>query len=300
MRGERGQVLPLMAVGLLVVLLGAAGLAIDVGSWYQAKRHAQAVADAAALAAVQELPDSAAAAADVARDYAAKNEGTLADVDVDGDSLSVVANVSGRSYFARVFGFGDVTTKATAAARAASPAEIEDALPIGVNAANPALSCGGGQPCFDEDVTLVFDNGTGGVSSAWGMIDFTNENESPGTIADWLLNGYPGTVTAGEDYKSDPGNGNFASGPTRSAMEDLAARHARVALPVWSSVSGKGGTATYHIVGFAGFRIDDFDRSGRSSTINGSFVPLVQKGSGKTERYFGVKSVKLVSTDDGD
>jgi hypothetical protein len=66
---------------------------------------------------------------------------------------------------------------------------------------------------------------------------------------------------------------------------------------VWSSVSGRGGTATYHIVGFAGFQIDDFDRSGRSSTINGSFVPLVQKGGGKTQKYFGVKSVKLVSTE---
>jgi hypothetical protein len=170
--------------------------------------------------------------------------------------------------------------------------------PIGISAANPALSCGGSQPCFNQNVTLVFDDGTGGVKSAWGMIDFSNANENPNTIADWLLNGYPRTVTTGV-YKSDPGNGNFASGPVRDALEELARRHAQVTLPVWSKVAGNGSNAEYTITDFASFRIDDFERGGSESYINGSFVPkITHDGDGNGKKYFGVKSVKLVPDDD--
>jgi hypothetical protein len=302
-REERGQVLPLLAIGLLAVLLGAAGLAIDVGSWYQAQRRAQAVADAAALAAVQELPGSTGQARSTALSYAAKNGGSIdqpafATSAIANDTVKVVAHVTGKSYFARVFGIGDVTVRASASASAASPTELDDVTPIGISASNPALSCGGAQPCFNKDVTLVFDDGTGGVSSAWGMIDFSNHNDNPNTIADWLLNGYPGTVTAGL-YKSDPGNGNFASGPVRDALEALAQRHAVVALPVWSQVTGSGSNAEYTIIDFASFRIDEFERAGSESYINGSFVPkITHDGNGNGPKYFGVKSVKLVSGDD--
>jgi hypothetical protein len=302
-REERGQVLPLMAVGLLVVLLGSAGLAIDVGSWYQAKRHAQAVADAAVLAAVQELPGSTGQARSTALSYAAKNRGSIdqpvfTTTTIPNDTVKVVAHVTGQSYFARIFGIGDVTVRASASAQAASPTELDDVTPIGISADNPALSCGGAQPCFNKNVTLVFDNGTGGVSSAWGMIDFSNENENPNTIADWLLNGFPGTVAAGV-YKSDPGNGNFASGPVRDALEELARRHAEVTLPVWSKVTGSGSNAQYTIVNFASFRIDEFERGGSESYINGSFVPkITHDGDGNGEKYYGVKSVKLVPDDD--
>ncbi len=54
-RDESGQVLVFVAV-ILTVLVGMAALVVDVGSWYQAQRHLQTAADAAALAGAQELP----------------------------------------------------------------------------------------------------------------------------------------------------------------------------------------------------------------------------------------------------
>ena len=54
-RSERGQATVLTAV-FLVVMLGAAALVLDVGSWYRADRQAQSTADAAALAGAQALP----------------------------------------------------------------------------------------------------------------------------------------------------------------------------------------------------------------------------------------------------
>ena len=56
-RGERGQILPLVAIAL-VALLGIGAFAIDVGYAYYAKRQLQSATDAAALAGAQDLPNA--------------------------------------------------------------------------------------------------------------------------------------------------------------------------------------------------------------------------------------------------
>src|SRR5581483_8960273 len=58
MRAEGGQILPLLALGLLAVLLVVAALVVDFGRAYVVKRQLQAVADAAALAGAQALASS--------------------------------------------------------------------------------------------------------------------------------------------------------------------------------------------------------------------------------------------------
>jgi hypothetical protein len=63
---ESGQVLPLVAV-MLVVLLGMAGLTIDVGHVYYCDRTLQQVADATALAGAGSIRTAANAAAAIAR-----------------------------------------------------------------------------------------------------------------------------------------------------------------------------------------------------------------------------------------
>ncbi len=59
-RGQRGQVL-VMGVGLLIMSLGVIMISVDVAWWLRDKRDAQNDADAIALAAVQDLPDTLAA-----------------------------------------------------------------------------------------------------------------------------------------------------------------------------------------------------------------------------------------------
>ncbi len=53
-RFERGQLLPVFAL-MLVVLIGMAALAVDVGYWRNQQRLAQTAADAAAIAGADEL-----------------------------------------------------------------------------------------------------------------------------------------------------------------------------------------------------------------------------------------------------
>ncbi len=56
-RGDRGVILVLMAL-CLVVLMIFAGLMVDLGAWYQQSQDIQRTADAAALAGATYLPDS--------------------------------------------------------------------------------------------------------------------------------------------------------------------------------------------------------------------------------------------------
>jgi hypothetical protein len=82
LRSERGQALVLASLAM-VVTLGFAAMAIDVGYWYSEKREVQKAVDAAALAGAQELPDDYVQAETVARDYLARNGIT------DQDTISV-------------------------------------------------------------------------------------------------------------------------------------------------------------------------------------------------------------------
>ncbi len=83
LRSTNGQALAFLAVSI-VALLGIAGLAIDLGSWYRTKTHLQGSADATALAAAQELPN-AFSVNTVAHEYAELNEGSGSPVLDDAD-----------------------------------------------------------------------------------------------------------------------------------------------------------------------------------------------------------------------
>src|SRR4051812_37917450 len=110
LRDESGQALVLPAV-MLALLLGMAGLAIDVGSWYHAQRNAQAVADASALAAAQALPGDTTTARAQAVDYASRNNGVLAASDITfasvvrpNDTVTVKVRKVEPSFFSKLFG----------------------------------------------------------------------------------------------------------------------------------------------------------------------------------------------------
>jgi Flp pilus assembly protein TadG len=134
---ESGQALILVAL-TFVVLLGFAGLTVDVGRAYFTQRELQKAADAAALAGALELPDPVAAQA-IAQQYGAsggdKNEASLVKDSVMAvttrcvtslgcvPSRGVTTNVIAvtetadvPTYFARIFGVDEFTVNAKATA----------------------------------------------------------------------------------------------------------------------------------------------------------------------------------------
>jgi len=92
---EGGQVLIIVA-GMLPVLLGMTGLAIDVATYAGHRRSLQNAADSIALAASHELPNQAAAQA-VAEEWAVKN-----DVDIDDMTLTITTGAPAPKVHVRI------------------------------------------------------------------------------------------------------------------------------------------------------------------------------------------------------
>ena len=124
---RKGQALVVVAFGI-IALLGAAGLAIDVGSWYVTAQHLQSTADAAALAAANDLPSHTDQAVVDAVTAAAKNGYTItsSDVSFSNSNWNVTVSVPGvaPTYFTRVFGMNGVPeTRVATATPLYSPAD---------------------------------------------------------------------------------------------------------------------------------------------------------------------------------
>ncbi len=82
-RRRSGQFLVLTAISMVVVL-GSAALAVDVGLYLHGRQEIQTAVDAAALAAAQELPDNGDVAEALAQDYMDAN-----DIDIPQDQRDV-------------------------------------------------------------------------------------------------------------------------------------------------------------------------------------------------------------------
>jgi Flp pilus assembly protein TadG len=154
-RGEGGQVLPMMAL-MMTVLLGITGLSVDVGHALYCEAELQAATDAAALAGAQALPSTSAITA--AQQYSAltgsanantnlinvtmsvapqpvclnflKNLGEACAAPTYANGIVVQEQAQVPLYFAGLFGFKTYTIKAesTAAMRGSTPTPYNVAI----------------------------------------------------------------------------------------------------------------------------------------------------------------------------
>lgn len=293
---QRGQVIGL-AVVMAVASIGLGALVLDVGSWLQAHRATQSAADAAALAAAQALPVDTSTASALALSYAGKNGGGVAGADVEfsssilpNDTVAVTARRSAAGFLSSVFGIGSVDVSATAQARAYNLAAATYAAPFGISKDEPFLS-GSGCPC--EGVAASFDLdriGPGGFEIL--NIDQSRGGIGPGTLADWIANGLSGSMPLGW-YSSDPG-AKFTSSQVQSAMRSRVG--STLLFPVYDTTQGTGANLQYRVVGWAGFRLTDWQARGNNATISGYLTHVAWEGivSESGENYFGAVVVKLV------
>jgi hypothetical protein len=134
---QKGQVAVIVAL-LLVCLLGITAMVIDLGSLYQIRGSFQTVADSAALAGAQELPEDPDNAVQVAVNYAARH-----DVDITSDDIQILSTLSALpdtiivvpsdpetpTYFAGIFGMETVEVGAYAEAMVGRPAQLYYVVP---------------------------------------------------------------------------------------------------------------------------------------------------------------------------
>ena len=202
---ESGQAVVIMAV-FLVVVIGAVGMVLDVGSWYRADRAAQAAADAAALAGAQELIHGTSPATARANEYATKNGGgdlqiTFSRRVVDNDLITVDVTRPAPGFFTKLFGIDSVQVHAHATARAGIPGRARYVAPITVNEQHPMLQCG----CFNDPTQVTLINlhspGGGDAAGAFGLLNLDSQqsggNIGSNILADWIRNGYQDALPLG-------------------------------------------------------------------------------------------------------
>jgi Flp pilus assembly protein TadG len=285
----------LTAVGMVAVC-AVAGFAIDVASWYQTQRKMQSVADAAALAAVKNLPGNQALASSDAATYAAKNNGSLATTAfstkyMSGDTITVTASATAPSYFLKVLGINSANVTATSTATAENLQSANGAMPFGVINTQPQLTgCGG--PCYNVSTSLTI--AKVGAPGGFGIVnvDGSSGPASPGTLANWIANGCNCTTSAPQWYPGTPG-ARFNSSQVQTAMNGVIGK--TELFPVYDQVTGNGANVTFHVIGWSAFTITGWSGRGSSATIAGYWVKADWAGAGTTSpsNYFGVTTSVL-------
>lgn len=294
---QRGQTMVLSLLFLVALMAVATGV-LDVGSWYRTHRHTQATADAAALAAAQELPEETADATSMAVDYGNRNEGGVAAQDVvltsavmTNDTVKVTARKNAPVFLSRLFGFKNLTARASATARVGVLGSARYAAPIGVDVLHPMLQCEP-LPCFNQPTQLDLEK-TGPGAFRLINIDGSRGGTSPQILGDWLRNGYDGYMPINW-YFSDPG-AKFDSHHIQGALDDRTGSD--LLFPVYSDVRGGGSNFDYEVIGWVGFHLTGYDARGNGGKLDGWFTHLIWEGiysEHATGDDFGARSVSLV------
>ncbi len=324
---QAGQIAIVYAAAL-IVLIGALGLCGDVAVMYYNWLSMQKAADAAALAAANDLPEDPDAAKTVAKQYAQLNGLSAAEV---GDPVVVVPNDGSTStitvnasrnvpyFFARVLGFRQQLVQVSAtAASPGSPSCIGCTLP-GTPANPGTFGSSVGQwgliPVglqyttnwqWDQSISLTHGgngkNGTYGPGN-WGSLALGGQggNNERSNLAD----GYSGPLNIGDWVNSEPGQ---KVGPIDQGISDRMAAAASmdpggtfsnhlpndpraVIFPLvdWNSPNGR---SAVQVKGFAMAWIDSVN----GGTINAHFITQVSPNSvmNTTAANHGVKSMPIL------
>jgi Flp pilus assembly protein TadG len=307
LKSERGQAFVLAAVAM-VMCMGMAALALDVGNWFRDKRRLQGTVDAAALAGAQQLPDDSAGASSQAMSYANRNGGDVAGADIvvtsqyqANDTISVTGRRNDPGIFTKILAIpgADLTAKATA--RVGPPAEALHVAPMVVYCGHSLIqNCNNDHtPQFNVPTTMNYDKM--GAPGAFGMLDLEGEGGAVGSSleADWILHGSNKYLGLG-DYNSDPG-AKFSSQNVQSALD--ARMNTVLLFPVFKTLDDTGSNAKYEIIGWIGFHLTGYTVNGNSATLSGYFTQYIAKGilahrspgSGDVpSSFFGVKSIQLI------
>lgn len=207
---EEGATVVVVAI-CMVVFLGFAALAIDLGSLYKAQRQAQSAADAGALAASQDLPASVTAAAADGTTYAITNyPGATATVSTpyNGSSLAVKVTVSSSTptFFGKILGLGSGQVSASAVA----------ANSVAASCTSAASGCfaifAKDSSCTQSGVTLGGGTHINGAIHSNGSL---NVGGGGSTFGDTTYGNGTGCTVSPTGYQSQ--NNTFASGPTPEA-----------------------------------------------------------------------------------
>ncbi|MBM3699472.1 MAG: hypothetical protein FJW68_00965 [Actinobacteria bacterium] len=207
---QSGQVAIIVGV-MLAALVGMLAYVVDTGNIYESRRSFQTVADAAALAGAQELPNAAAAeqaAVEYAQLHEVPPEGITVSVEstfVANDTIKVTAqDLNKELFFGGIFGNNTTPVGADAAAIIGSPSFVNNIVPFGILADDWV-------PGEEYELKWGPPGNTGNFGAlALGGPGANNYRKN-------IREGYPGNLQIGDVVETEPGN---MRGPTLQGTND--------------------------------------------------------------------------------
>ena len=317
-----------IAVAAMMVVCAFAALTVDIGLLLLNRTQLVNLADAAALAGVQELPTGATIAVSVTRSYAAQN-GKIGDTvavavfdsneqrvasrlesiqrwfnpvaeavvagPAEATTIRVQAQRSVNLMFARVIGLQTGNVNAQAAARISPLGSATGIVPFGIEQQNFV---------FGQLYTLK--NGSGqGASHNGNFGALALGGSGAAKYETNIKHGYSGKIKVGDWVATEPGN---MSGPTCDGVEYRISRDPSATVHTAGPDSGRvvvvpiieslqvNGRSEVLIVGFGAFFLEGVGGSGNKNYVLGRFMRRVTVGepSGSAGN-FGAYTARLIA-----
>ena len=208
-RREGGQTL-LIFVLALTVLLGFTAMAIDVGLFFEDRRHLQNTADAAALAGVSELPGNPALAKSKAAEWAAKHGLSSSEIktiqvrttDYPNDTMYVEVQRQFSWVFGRVLGKTTSSVPASAAAQVGSLSGTSNLMPWAMVLGDSACLTPTGTPIVDVNCSVKVGAGIG-TTGWYGALDLDGNGGGSAEYQSRIIDGMAKTVYCAQG-QTDP------------------------------------------------------------------------------------------------
>lgn len=298
---EEASVLVAVAL-LLTVLLGFVGLVVDMGYLYLTREREQHAAEAAALAAVQALPETPDLARTLAFDYAERNgmpaDGIAVDFSADYRRATVNVRQTVPLFFAPLLGIDSRVVVASAIAETGAVSAYSGAAPWGVQeqpfvyGAQYELKAG---PQSTDPAPYTGNFGALALGGTGADVYLDN-----------LEHGYQGAIHVGDTLTTETGN---MAGPTadgvryrleespiqsRCTFEMAHEGCAEVVIvPVIGPYEGTGRTDV-QVLGFAAFYLEGTIGGASDQEVVGRFLRMVIDGGVGSGDDYGVRADKLV------
>lgn len=271
---EKGNVAIILCFAM-VMLLGFTAFALDIGLVYAEKAKLSNALDAAALAAVLELPQSSEKARDCAEEYLEKNnvDASLAVITISNDnkSIKISADKTVKHLFAPIIGIQSSDVEVSSKAVVVPAKTVTSGVrPFAVQ-------------MFDfsyGDLVTLKEGAGDGYNGNYGAVALGGRGSSIFKIN--ALEGYDGTISVGDYIYTEPGNMAGAASSIKNYInsEDSSFDNfPRDSIRLWIiplvdslDVNGRG---QIKVVGFGAFYVEDVNKKSGKIEINGRFIRFV-------------------------
>ena len=271
---DRGSVVAVTALALLPIVMIAA-VVVDGGQAFLQRQRVQAAAEATVMSASRTWAETGApcSASSMLLADANAGSGSTPTCTTSGTRSSGVTTVRvsrpTSTRFGGLLGRSAPVMSSSASAAIGAPNGLTGLRPLALCINNPAVRTWRDSGFSSTAVIRTyFEGGSPGsganscgsaVPGNWAVLDYAGGSSSNATTKDWVLNGYPGTVTVPSQVWGNPGAVSGSIG-----LDTLVGQ--TMIVPIFDTAANNGSNSLYSLVSFAGLTVVGTKLTGTSDS----------------------------------